>query len=99
MMRFYDADSGHVFVDGRDVRTWNRDELRRHFGTVFQNDALFADTIRENVVFGRAVDEESLRTALEDAMAAGFVDAYEDGADHLSAIHGGNSGCRTGVPA
>ena len=90
LMRFYDTESGHVFVDGRDVRAWELDDLRRHFGVVFQNDAIFADTIRSNVVFGRDVDEEGLRQALADAMAADFVSAYEDGADHEAAIHGGN---------
>ena len=90
LMRFYDADEGHVFVDGKDVRAWDPDELRSRFGVVFQNDAIFADTIRENVTFGRPVDEDGLRKALEDAMAANFVSAYEDGADHKAAIHGAN---------
>ena len=90
LMRFYDTDEGHVFVDGKDVRTWDRDELHRLFGAVFQNDAIFADTIRENVVFGRDVDEAGLEEALTDAKAAEFVHRYEDGADHMAAIHGGN---------
>ncbi len=90
LMRFYDADEGHVFVDGKDVRVWDLDELRGRFGVVFQNDAIFADTIRENVTFGRPVDEDGLRKALEDARAADFVSAYEDGADHKAAIHGAN---------
>ena len=90
LMRFYDADEGHVYVDGKDVRCWDKDALRRRFGVVFQNDAIFADTIRENIVFGRNVDEQQLQQALTDAMAAGFVSGYEDGADHVSAIHGGN---------
>ena len=90
LMRFYDPGEGHVFIDGRDVRTMDRDDLRRRFGTVFQNDAVFAASIRENVVFGRTVDEERLQEALEDAMAADFVNRYEDGADHMAAIHGGN---------
>ncbi len=90
LMRFYDPGKGHVFVDGKDVRTWDRDELRRHFGTVFQNDTIFAASIRENVVFGRNVDEHALQEALRDAMAADFVSRYDDGADHEAAIHGGN---------
>ncbi|MBR1708146.1 MAG: ABC transporter ATP-binding protein [Clostridia bacterium] len=90
LMRFYDPDQGHVFVDGRDVRTWDRDELHRLFGVVFQNDVIFADTIRENISFGRSLDEGMLDQALEDAMASEFVGNYPDGADHLSAIHGSN---------
>ena len=90
LMRFYDPSSGQVFVDGRDVRAWDRDDLRRRFGVVFQNDAIFADTIRENVVFSRDVDSDGLNEALRDAMAAEFVFGYEDGVEHEAAIHGGN---------
>ena len=90
LMRFYDPDTGHVFVDGKDVRILDRDELRRHFGVVFQNDAIFAASIRENVIFGRDVDEQGLQEALEDSMAADFVNRYAEGADHEAAIHGGN---------
>ena len=90
LMRFYDPTEGHVFIDGQDVRTMDKDQLHRRFGVVFQNDALFAESIRENIVFGREVEEEQLDQALRDAMAHDFVTAYEDGVDHLSAIHGMN---------
>ncbi|MBQ3706117.1 MAG: ABC transporter ATP-binding protein [Clostridia bacterium] len=90
LMRFYDPQEGHVFVDGRDVRTYHRDELHRKFGVVFQNDVIFADTIRENVTFGREVDERMLRRAAKDAMARGFIEGYEDAYDHEAAIHGAN---------
>ncbi|MBO4837670.1 MAG: ABC transporter ATP-binding protein [Clostridia bacterium] len=90
LMRFYDTDTGNVFVDGQDVRTWDKDELRRHFGVVFQNDAIFADTLRENILFGRDVDDTQLQQALEDAMAAGFVNAYDEGVERMAAIHGSN---------
>ena len=90
LMRFYDPQQGHVFVDGRDVRTYDKDELHRKFGVVFQNDVIFADTIRENVTFGRDVDEEMLHQAAADAMAKGFVEEYEDAYDHKAVIHGAN---------
>ena len=90
LMRFYDPQAGQVFVDGRDVRTYDLTALRRRFGTVFQNDVIFADTIRENVVFGRAVDEDGLRAAVSDAMARAFVEAYEDGYEHKAVIAGAN---------
>ena len=51
LMRFYDTDKGHVFVNGKDVRTYDRDTLHRMFGVVFQNDVIFADTLRENITF------------------------------------------------
>ena len=47
LMHFYDASSGGVFVDGRDVRSYEKDELRRRFGAAFQNDMIFQDTLRE----------------------------------------------------
>ncbi len=90
LMRFYDPQEGHVFVDGRDVRTYDPDTLHRRFGVVFQNDVIFADTIRENVTFGRDVTEDELRDAAEHAMARSFVEAYDDDYDHRAVIHGAN---------
>ena len=90
LMRFYDASEGHVFLDGRDVRTYALDELRRKFGVVFQNDIIFADTIEENIRFGRNVTEEEVREAAADACAAEFIEDYEDGYAHAAAIRGSN---------
>ena len=89
-MRFYDPDEGHVFVDGRDVRSYELRELRKKFGVVFQNDTLFADTISGNIAFGRPADEESIREAAEDACAAEFIEEYDDGYSHMSEIRGSN---------
>ena len=90
LMRFYDPQEGHVFVDGRDVRTYSQDELHRRFGVVFQNDVIFADTIRENISFGRPLEEDALRAAARDAMAAEFVEQYPKQYDHKAVIHGAN---------
>ena len=90
LMRFYDPQEGYVFVDGKDVRTYDRDTLHRKFGVVFQNDVIFADSIRENVAFGREVTDKMLRRASKDAMAQGFIEGYEDAYDHEAAIHGAN---------
>ena len=90
LMRFYDPQEGHVFVDGQDVRTMDPDDLHRRFGVVFQNDVIFADTVRENISFGRDLTEESLRSAARDAMAAEFIESYPDQYDHKAVIHGAN---------
>lgn len=90
LMRFYDPQAGRVFVDGRDVRAYDRDALHSKFGVVFQNDVIFADTIRENISFGRDISEEALRFAARDAMAQDFVESYEDAYDHQAVIHGAN---------
>lgn len=86
LMRFYDVHDGGVFVDGRDVRTYEKDELRRRFGVCFQNDMVFQDTLRENVRFGRDIGDAAFRAAIEDAMAAEYIDNLEDGPDHRAAI-------------
>ena len=90
LMRFYDASSGHVFIDGKDVRTFDRDTLHRMFGVVFQNDVIFADSLQENIAFGREVSLQDIRIAAEDAMAREFIEAYEDTYDHRAVIHGAN---------
>ena len=90
LMRFYDATQGSVFVDGRDVRTYDRDTLHRMFGVVFQNDVVFADTIAENIRFGRAVTDEDMESAAKDARGAEFIEEYEDRYDHRASIGGAN---------
>ena len=42
LMRFYDASAGHIFINGKDVRTYEKETLHRMFGVVFQNDVIFA---------------------------------------------------------
>ena len=90
LMRFYDCSQGRIFVDGRDVRTYDKDQLHRKFGVVFQNDVVFADTLAENILFGREVDAPGLQRAAEDARALDFIQGYEDGFQHKAAIHGAN---------
>jgi len=92
LMRFYDVDSGKgaVFVDGRDVRTYRKDELHRKFGVVFQNDMIFNDTLRNNISFGRNLGEADLKTAVSDAMAEEFIDGLEEGLNYMADIKGAN---------
>ncbi len=90
LMRFYDADEGDIFIDGRDVRTYDKDELHRLFGVVFQNDVIFADSLKENISFGRDVGTEEMRRAAGDAMAREFIESYEDTYDHRAVVRGAN---------
>ena len=90
LMRFYDAESGGIFVDGRDVRTYQLDDLRRKFGVVFQNDMVFYNTLRENIRFGRDLSDQALWAAVEDAAAAEYITALPDGLEHLAQIKGAN---------
>lgn len=90
LMRFYDATEGKVIVDGKDVKEYKLTELRKKFGVVFQNDIIFADTLQENIAFGRDVDEKRAMEAVTEARAADFVNEYEDGLKHKADIHGAN---------
>ncbi|MBR3436924.1 MAG: ABC transporter ATP-binding protein [Lachnospiraceae bacterium] len=85
LMRYYDVREGHVWLDGHDVRTYEKNALRKRFGSAFQNDVIFHDTIRENIGFGRAVSDEEILKAAETAQAE-FVP--ERGLGHMLAIRG-----------
>ena len=63
--RFYDVTGGAVLVDGRDIRTVRQASLRRHIGIIQQDVFLFADTVRENIRYGRpdATDAEVVQAA------------------------------------
>ena len=65
LMRFYDVNSGEIWVDGHNIRDFNRSELREMFGMVLQDTWLFSGTIMENIRYGRldATDEEVIAAA------------------------------------
>lgn len=90
LMRFYDVKEGAVFLAGRDVRTYNKDDLRRKFGVVFQNDMIFLDTLRENIRFGRPIEEPALRRAVEDAAVVEYINTLDSGLNYRADIKGAN---------
>ena len=53
LLRFYDAQSGHVYLDGIDVRKLKLSELRSQIGVVFEDTVLFNDTVRNNIAFAK----------------------------------------------
>ncbi|MBP3204736.1 MAG: ABC transporter ATP-binding protein [Lachnospiraceae bacterium] len=90
LMRFYVPDEGSITVDGQNVLSYDKDTLRRKFGTVFQNDMIFMDTLHGNIDFGRNLDEESIESAVRDAMAKEFIDSLPDRLDYEASIKGAN---------
>ena len=82
LMRFYDVDEGNISVDGVDIRTLPREDLRKQFGMVLQDTWLFGGTIYENIKYGRAdaTDEEIYRAA-KMAHADHFIRTLPDGYD------------------
>ncbi len=65
LTRFYDLDSGAITIDGTDIQKLTRDSLRRSLGIVLQQSFLFAESVAENIRYGRldATDEEIIRAA------------------------------------
>ena len=70
-------DEGRVLIGGRDVRSFEKEELRSRFGVVFQNDTIFEDTIYENVRMGRQLGREEIVQALSYAQAEEFTQEKE----------------------
>lgn len=84
LMRFYDADSGAVLVDGHDVRDLTTASLRAHIGVVMDDAFLFSTSVRGNIAFGRPdAPLEDVEQAARMAGADGFVEDLPEGYDTL----------------
>ena len=79
LMRFYDVDSGVIRIDGKDVRSYKPEELSAKFGVVFQNDFVYADTIEENIRFGRDISREAIEEAAKIAQAHDYITSFAEG--------------------
>lgn len=90
LMRFMDVDEGRVLIGGRDVRSFEKEELRSRFGVVFQNDTIFEDTIYENVRMGRQLGREEIVQALSYAQAEEFTQEKERSEGGMLDIRGAN---------
>lgn len=90
LMRFYDVGSGAIYINGRDVRTFEHQERCAMFGCAMQNDFLYADTIEENIRFGRPLTHEQVVSAAITAQADEFISAFDDGYEHRLAQKGAN---------
>ena len=90
LMRLYEKKSGSIRIQGRPVGTIPPEELHTKFGVVFQNDVLFADTIHENIDFGRKLPEERIMQAAKCAQAMEFIDGLPEKMDHMVTARGTN---------
>ena len=90
LMRFYDANSGKIRINGRDVRSYQKEELAAMFGVVFQNDFIYADTIEENIRFGRDISGEDISEAAKIAQAHDFISSFPEGYGHGVSTGGTN---------
>lgn len=74
LLRFYDTQSGHVFLDGIDVRKLSLKDLREQIGVVFEDTVLFNDTVRSNIAFAKpSADTATIERAAKLSGAHEFI--------------------------
>ncbi len=79
MLRFYDAEAGHILIDGQDIALVKQDSLRRHIGMVQQDSSLMHRSVRDNILYGRPeATEEEMVEAAKRAEAHDFILTLED---------------------
>ena len=92
LMRFYQVPvgSGTIRIGGRDIRTMTPSELRSRFGVAMQNDFLYADTIEENIRFGRDISHEQVVRAATMAQVHDYIVGLSEGYDYKLTVKGTN---------
>ena len=90
LMRLYDASAGEIRIGGKPIRMIPKEALHTMFGVVFQSDTLFAESIGENIAFGRKISQEAIKSAAEWAQAAPFIADLPDGLSHRLTSRGTN---------
>jgi ATP-binding cassette subfamily B protein len=90
VMRFYDLQSGRITLDGIDIASIPRRELRQNIGMVLQDTWLFGGTIRQNIAYGNpSATEEQIRAAAKAAYVDRFVHSLPKGYDTVLDNEGG----------
>lgn len=80
--RFYDVNKGRITIDGTDIRDFSLESLRQNIAVVFQDNFLFAGTIRDNILLGKEdATEEDIARAVKMACLDEFVNDLQDGLD------------------
>ncbi|NYF56870.1 ATP-binding cassette subfamily B protein [Micromonospora purpureochromogenes] len=91
IMRFYELDAGWITLDGVDITSMPRDELRSRIGMVLQDTWLFGGTIRDNIAYGRPdATEEEILAAARATFVDRFVRSLPDGYDTVIDEEGSN---------
>ncbi|UWQ62510.1 ABC transporter ATP-binding protein/permease [Leisingera caerulea] len=79
LLRFYDAESGQILIDGQNIRAVTQDSLRSHIGMVQQDSALMHRSVRDNLLYGRPdATEAQMIAAAKQAQAHEFILDLED---------------------
>ena len=91
LTRFYDVTEGRILIDGRDIREYTRDSLRRSFGFVLQDTYLFSGTIKENIEYGKPdASDAEIEKAAQLSNADFFINRLPEQYDTQLTENGGN---------
>lgn len=91
LMRFYDADDGFIYVDGREIRAVTRASLRKSYAMVLQDTWLFTGTVYENIAYGReSATKEEIVEAAKAAKVHDFILSLPEGYDTVLTEEGTN---------
>ena len=90
LMKFYDASSGNIYVKGEDINSISIKSLRNLFGTCFQNDTIFTDSILNNIKFGRNISYDDIIKASRNSLAEKFISNHNEGYDYELSAKGTN---------
>ena len=90
LLRFYEADSGDIFVDGKNIKSIKPEILREKFGVVFQSEVLFNDSVRRNIKLHRDISDEQILAAVHASAAENFIGTDSSALDKRLDIKGAN---------
>ncbi len=89
LLRFYDVQSGGIFIDGQDIKNITLHSLREAMAFVPQESMLFDDTIKANIAYGRiGASDEEIITAAKNASVDDFINSLPEGYNTMVGAHG-----------
>ena len=86
--RFYDVQKGEILLDGKNIKSLNKRDLRRHIGTVLQDPFIFARSIKDNIKLNKKMSDEEVTNAIKLASADEFVNSLPNGIEEISKERG-----------
>lgn len=79
LLRFYDPHNGEILINGKNIKEFTQESLKRHISLVTQRIYIFQDTLAANVAYAQEIDEKRVKEALVLADAWSFVESLEEG--------------------
>ena len=84
LMRFYELQGGHIYIDGKDIASLTRENVHQMFGMVLQDTWIFEDTIRNNIVYSKPdVSDEQVKEACHAVGLDHYIESLPDGYDTI----------------